>query len=257
MNSRAKKLLLTTGSVCLLASLFLWHYVVAGKTHPTHSVVLRDPSASVRSGCDCTSALITRAFTDPKVGPGSTVTFTITGDASTANEARVIASVEVPTSRQVMQGREGAAKQRDKLISEINADCAKVVPTKSSPIFLALARAVQHLRNLGCRPTSGCTVYAQTDLEENAEQHIKHILDGAASVKEALPPPIDNTGINVVITGIADTVGATSQPGVGKHLTRPRTTDRAERIRSVWERLFTDRQRLVFEPYCLAAKPVN
>ena len=257
MNSRTKKLLLAIGSVCLLAGLFLWHYVGAGKTHPTHAVILRDPSDSVRSGCDCTTALIKRAFADPNIALGSTVTLTVTGDLSTANEPQMLASVEVPTTRQVMHGREATATQRDKLIEQINGACQKAIRTKSSPIFLALARAVQHLHNLGCGPNSGCTVYAQTDLEENTEQRIKHALDRAASEKEPLPAPIDNTGINVVITGIADTIGITTEPRLPKQLTRPRDPDRAARLRSVWQKLFTDPQRVVFEPYCLADNQAN
>jgi hypothetical protein len=128
--------------------------------------------------------------------------------------------------------------------------CEKTARTKVSPIFLSIERAVQHLRTLGCGPNSGCAVYVQSDLEENGDRRIKAALDGAPPDKQALPPPINNDGINIIVAGLTETSGIASTSGAKRHFTRPHDPDRADRLRSVWQKSFTDPSRLVLEPYC-------
>ncbi|MGH9825724.1 MAG: hypothetical protein ACREDR_21050 [Blastocatellia bacterium] len=250
MNDRTRSVVLFSVCGAVLFGLVAWHFLFAKRLQAAHAVIVRDSSDSVRSGCDCTAALVKRAFTDPHIEPGSTVTVTLTGDASTANEPRLLASLTVPTTRQVMDGRDAAVRQRDKLIDDIKTQCEKAPSTTVSPIFLSLQRAVQQLRALGCGPDSNCTVYAQTDLEENGDRGIELALKGGDLQKQALPKPIDNTGINVIIAGVSETGGQTTTTRGLRPLTKPHDAERADRIRSVWERLFTDRNRLVFEPYC-------
>lgn len=150
-----------------------WRYKVAGKSKPSYAVIVRDRSDSVLSGCDCTAALAKRAFGNHQVGAGSTVTITVTGDATTAGEPKAIASVEVPVSRQVLEGRDAALQQRDKLLCDLKAQCEMAVQTKVSPIFIAIRQAVEHLRGLGCGPDSNCLVYVQSDLEETGDPQMR------------------------------------------------------------------------------------
>src|SRR5215212_502324 len=143
-----------------------WRYEVAGTSRPAHAVIIRDRSDSVLSGCDCTVALVRRALAGPHIQAGSTIAVTITGDQSTANEPSLLSSVEVPITRQVLEGRNAADRQREKLVEDIKMRCEKIAQTKVSPILAAIREAVEHLRSKGCGPDSHCFVYAQSDLEE-------------------------------------------------------------------------------------------
>jgi len=251
MSKNKKIVLLFT--VCGLAVLGagFWRYKIAKKSHPTHTVVVRDRSDSVSGGCNCTTELIKRAFSDPEAGTGSTVTVTVTGDETSASEPQLLASIQIPQNRQVLEGRESGEQKRQKLIEDIKAQCENIAQTKVSPISIAIRRAVEHLQGLGCGPDSNCTVYVQTDLEETGDPQIKEALNHRGKNNRALSVPINNEGIGVVISGIAETVGTTKAgEGTSKALTKPRDPRRADRIETVWRSLFTSPDRVTFEPYC-------
>jgi hypothetical protein len=251
MRSRLKLILLAIGALALVLVVGFWRYRARTTSHPNHTIIVRDRSQSVPSGCDCSGTLLAHAFADPHVGPGSTVTLTVTGDQSTAREPRVVASILVPYTRQVFEGREGAERRKQQLITDLKSLCEKIPPATQSPIFLAIKRAVEQLRALGCEPSGNCTVYVQSDLEENGDAQIKAALNHSGKTQPPLPSPIDNDGINIVLVGVAETSGTiTTARAQALQLTKPHDSGRADRIKAVWIRLFTDPSRLTFEPYC-------
>jgi hypothetical protein len=150
----------------------------------------------------------------------------------------------------VLEGRDAADRQREKLVEGIKMQCEKVAQTKVSPVFVGIREAVEHLRGKGCGPDSHCFVSAQSDLEETVDLQIKAALDRDA---QPLPAAINNDGINIVISGIAETTGdAVATNGRVRRLTAARSPERSGRIRSVWLRLFTNPERVTFEPFCPA-----
>ena len=242
--------LIALGSIVLVA-VGLWRLRVSGRAQAAHFVVVRDLSDSVLSGCDCTAALVTKALSDPHVGSGSTVTVTATGDAESAGEPKLLTSIPVPVTRNALEGREAALKLREKVAGDIKAECDKRQQTKTSPIFIAVKRAVEHLRAAGCGQTADCAVFVQSDLEETSEPQIKAALNQGDSYKLQLPQPIDNGGIRIVFSGIAETAGEVSGTDRRRRSLSPlHNPQRADRIRAVWSALFTNPERLTFEPYC-------
>lgn len=228
-----------------------WRYQVAGKIHPSHAVIVRDRSDSVLNGCDCTIALVKRAFADPHIGAGSTITVTVTGDSATANEPKMLSSIKVPVSRQVLEGRDAVVQQREKLLSDLNTQCEKEVQTKVSPIFIAVKRATEHLRSIGCGIDSNCVVYVQSDLEETGDQQIRAAIDNRTGDKQSLPQQINNDGINIVVYGVAETSGdIVDANGKVRRLTKAHDPQRTDRIKSVWNSLFTNPEGVTFDPYC-------
>jgi hypothetical protein len=250
MSKNIKIALLAGLCALVVLAVGAWRYEVAGTSRAAHAVIIRDRSDSVLSGCDCTAALVRRAFAGPHIQAGSTIAVTVTGDQSTASEPSLLSSVEVPITRQVLEGRDAADRQREKLIEGIKMQCEKIAQTKVSPVFVALREAVEHLRSKGCGPDSHCFIYAQSDLEETGDLQIKAALDRDA---QPLPAAINNDGINIVISGVAQTTGDTvAANGRVRRLTAPRNPERAARIRSIWLRLFTNPERVTFEPFCPA-----
>jgi hypothetical protein len=250
MTQKIKIILIVTCGALLLA-VGLWRYKAAGKSQAAHGVIVRDRSNSVIKGCDCTSALVRRALLASQLGAGSTIAVMVTGDGATAYEPILITSFAVPVHRQVLEGRGAAGQQREKLNEDVQAQCEKANLTKVSPIYIALKNAVEHLRSKGCGPVSNCFVYAQTDLQETGDAQIKAALGRATRDNQALPAPINNEGIDVVISGLAETTGdAASSNGRVRNLPIPQDSGRIDRIRSIWLRLFTNPERIRFEPFC-------
>ncbi len=228
-----------------------WRWRVGGKTHAAHSVEVWDRSESIATGCDCVVSAARRALQSPYLGRGATLTVIGTGDASSASEPIVVARYEVPVNRRALEGRTAAVDRREELLDDLKKKCENVGRTKASPIYLALKRAADELRAAGCDDNSNCFVLVQTDLEENINLQIKRALDGGTSVNQALPAPINNDGIAVVISGIAETVGVTkASDGVTRRLTSNRDQQRPDRLVEVWRKLFTSPNRVTFQPYC-------
>src|SRR5438552_2960891 len=84
-----------------LVAAVAWHHQRVENGGVVHGTIVRDQSQSSRTGCESTAALERRAFAERGIGPGSTVTLTVTGDASTAFEPQLLSSVTVPFSRKV------------------------------------------------------------------------------------------------------------------------------------------------------------
>jgi hypothetical protein len=229
----------------------LWRYSVAGKSKAAHSVIVRDRSDSVLSGCNCTQALSRRAFSDPQNGAGSTITVTVTGDATTAGEPKMVASIEVPTTRQVLEGRQASTQHKEKLLDDIKTACESIPQAKVSPILIAVKRGIEHLRSRGCGPDSECTVYVQTDLEETGDPQLSAALKSVSN-KQVLASPINNEGIKIVISGTAETASISAGSNGRTHqITRPRNLQRIEHLQSVWKSLFSNPDRVMFEPHCI------
>ena len=251
MSNNVKIILLMIVCGAGVMGVGFWRYQVTSKSHPAHIVIVRDRSDSVLNNCDCTVALAKRAFADPHIGTGSTITVTVTGDPATANEPKMLSSIKVPVSRQVLEGRDAVAKQRGELLSDLNTQCEKEAQTKVSPIFIAVKRATEHLRSIGCGIDSNCVVYVQSDLEETGDPQLREAIDHRGREKRSLPQAINNDGINIVIYGMAETfgdiVGANSKV---RRLTKPHDPQRIENIESVWSSLFTNPEGVTFDPYC-------
>lgn len=251
MNNNVKIILLMVICGAGVMGVGFWRYQVTEKSHPSHAVIVRDRSDSVLNGCDCTIALAKRAFADSHIGDGSTVTVTVTGDSVTANEPKLLSSIKVPLSRQVLEGRDAVVQQRQQILADISTECEKAGQTKVSPIFIAVKRATEHLRSGRCGPDSNCVVYVQSDLEETGDSQIREAIERRAHDKHALPQPINNDGINIVFYAIAETSGdIIDANGKIRRLTKTHDPQRIERIKSVWSSLFTNSERVTFDPYC-------
>jgi hypothetical protein len=248
MNKR-KLLFVIAISAAAVIGLGFWRWSAARSATAAHFVIVKDPSKSVVTDDNCTISLARLALTSPSVRKGSTLTVTATGDAASANEPRMIATYDVPMNRRVLEGRGAEETKREQLLTDLAAKCKNVTKTETSPIYLGIKRAIEHLRACGCGEMSNCVVYVQSDLEENADRQIKQALDGNKVTSR--PVPSNNDGIDVAVIGVAQTLGfdkATNS--TARHLTPQHDQKRADRIVQVWRNLFTSPSRLTFEPYC-------
>jgi hypothetical protein len=227
-----------------------WRWEVVGRARPAHCALVWDRSESMAIGSESVAASARHALQSPYLGKGSRLTVIATGDASSASEPIVVASYDVPVNRRVLEGRGAALDRREELLDDLKKKCEAVPRTKSSPIYLAVKRAIEELKAEGCDSNSNCVARVQTDLEENVNLQIKNALDGRTGAGGSLPAPIDNEGIDVVISGIAETVGTSKgSDGVVRRLTNDRDQQRSDRIIEVWRKLFTSPARVTFQPY--------
>src|ERR1043165_8404402 len=237
---------LTTG-----ATFGYWRYSVAGRPHTVaHFAFVQDPSDSIQTDCGRIVGLAERALSMPDTKEGSTITLFALGNPETANEAQMLGAFQVPVIRRVIEGQRAAAREREALFSGLQSRCAEVRQTRVSPVFQALKRGVEYLHGVGA-PDDSRYLFVQTDGEETENAQIKKALNGERGALRYLPPPIQNAGVHVTFCGMAETVGATADNDNKVHQkSRKRDSARADRLREIWGKLFTNPELVVFEPYC-------
>jgi hypothetical protein len=223
---------------------------------PAHSVVAGDHSDSSACGCEGLTALVKSELEDARYQRGSTISVMLTGSAETSNEPVSLGTYSVPIIRNQIEGRSGVDKERKAIIDLVRRRCKETSVAQSSPIYLLTERAAQHLHAAGCDGRSACRLVLASDLEETVEQSIRkaindrHDTKDKSSIAARLPTPIDNSAIEVIVFGVAQTRGIMVEDGSGKKraLTPPHDQRRVTAIEQTWGSLFTEP--IKFEPHC-------
>lgn len=250
---------LATALVAVVTIFGVWRYVkYRHAPPPPQGALLRDRSDSNLGGCDDLAAMANEILGSSGFEKGSFIAVMVTGDDSTAGEPLLVDTLEVSVSRRVAEGRSHVMQQQLELLDKIKRRCQEAGQTNQSPIYMAIRRAVEYLRARGCDGRSTCILYVQSDLEELSERNIRELIDSTvppisrASLRtQQLPTPINNSGISIKICGLSETVGATAiGNGRQRSLTARRDSQRADRIYSVWAKMFTDPQLVTFSPHC-------
>lgn len=263
MNKNIMRLLIACALAIIIVSglvaFGMWRYnKYRHLPPPAHAVLLRDRSDSGLGSCDNLAAMGRELLASSLFAAGSTIAIMETGDNSTAGEPVLLDVLEVPVTQRVIEGRSRNAQRQQELLDQIKVRCEEAGQTNQSPIYMAIRRAIEHLRARGCDGRSNCILYVQSDLEEMSERRIRELLNQTpqpvrrtSSIVPQLPTPINNAGINVRICGLSETVG-TVEVGSDRRRTFTPMHDaqRADRIRQVWEGLFSDPQHVIFNSHC-------
>lgn len=237
--------------LCAMTGFGYWRYQVGAQGRPVAQFeFIQDPSDSIPTDCGRTVGLVDRALAMSETGEGSSVSLFALGDETTANEPRWLGQFEVPVIRRVIEGQRAATRARQELLANVKSRCAEVKQTRKSPIFEGLKRGVEHLQSVGAAADSRY-LFIQTDGEETENMLIKQALNGSSQAKFRLPSPIRNKGIHVTFCGLAETIGTTTDSDKRlHHKSKQRDDQRADRLREVWAKLFTNPELVSFEPYC-------
>jgi hypothetical protein len=246
-----KGILFVVLGLCAITSFGYWRHLVAAKPHAVAQFgIIQDTSDSIPADCGRVIGLTERALGMPETGEGSTISLFTLGDKATANEPRLLGEFRVPVIHLVIEGQRATAREKQELLSKIKDRCGDASEIQVSPIFQAVKRGVEHLQTVGDAGDSR-HLFVQTDGEETENLQIRRALNDEPGVKDKLPFPIQNRGVNVIFCGMAETVGEVAgNDNRVQQKSRQRDSKRADRIREVWAQLFTSPELVRFEPYC-------
>jgi hypothetical protein len=248
MMAPSQKHLIALGVVVLIGFV-MWRGHANRYAGPApHVAVIHDRSRSAGSVDSCSSVvgLTAQALTLPELRRGSTVTVFATGDRSTANEPVELARYELPKFRNALEGRRGAENHRLQQLADLAAKCRALPRADDSPIVLAVKRATEHLRGLGCTATTKCRVLVHTDGIETSEPCFPWLETKGGPRRAAIPAAVDNAGMPVSMCGFAQTFLP-----AGKDIVKAgRTARSADRMQSAWRSVFADPRNVFFSPHC-------
>ncbi len=246
--TRSTVLVLLASTV--IAAFVGWRVHAMNSEPVNHFAILADPSISYTGGCESAVGSAEQMLRGPGVSPRSKLILIVLGDGTTANEPRELGKYAMPISRKVIEGRMANERRQAALLREISSRCGSVRPTTISPIFMGVRQAVADLRSEGCAEGSHCKLRVNSDLDENVEAGIKSRLIGARK-RSPLPMPLDNDGIDVTFCGYAATAGRIVDR-TGREVRRfaGRNPAHEDRMQQTWLSIFTNPERVKFEPYC-------
>lgn len=222
-------------------------------TPPIVAAIVYDRSDSMAADTDCeaVAGLAARVVSLPGLGRGSKLSVYGTGDPSTALEPIESGTHGIPVSHKVMEGKEAGVAAKQAMLDTVVAGCKKsLTVTKSSPIFLAVKRAMEQLQAMGCGTRSVCHLFVRTDGEETEEAWLRESIRRGKMRRRGEPTALNNGQIRVTICGFSETRGEVRDNKRRHRLTSRRGGVNAEFLRAVWAKVFTDPEQVVFEPFC-------
>jgi len=249
MKSMVMKALVAGGGAAVVLGFVGWrayHPPISGVA-PSIGVV-GDRSMSMLDACRSEGGQVKRALALPGLTKSSVLFVSTTGDDSTRGEPREVARLAGFKAKRAMESPASAERKERALIRKLVEQCNTLPQATITPIFLAIRRAIEQLRAMGCGAGVGCYLFVQSDLRENVDPAIRRAL-AARRPAATLPAPIANAGIPVNICGPAETTGG-ADAREGRHAGRFHDAEDADRIVAVWRRLFTAPDLVTFEPHC-------
>lgn len=242
---------------CTASLAFIGWRAHAMKTQATPQFeIVEDLSLSHARGCESLVGLAERVLDASGVSQNSTLTVLVVGDETTADEPWRLARYSIPVDDEVLEGRAEKRHRQQALLGDLRSRCRAARRTTISPIFLAVKQAVADLHARGCKPNSGCTLFVDSDLEENVEPSIKKSINDHDGGHIPLPP-IDNEGINVTFCGLAVRAGRVEPSARQTRGTVSILPGDADRIPTVWRSLFRRPEEVRFGPYCPIPQSMN
>lgn len=165
-------IVLIAGSIA--SSIFiLWRVNAMGHDPITYREAVYDPSLSFAGGCKALVGVANDLLLEPSASSRASLSVSVMGDASTADEPRPIVEYPIPESREIIGGRHAGDDLRGKTLEDLWTKCAALHSTSVSPIHLGVQQAIADLHAKGCKVGTRCELWVATDLEENADQEIE------------------------------------------------------------------------------------
>lgn len=197
---------------------------------------------------ECLGHFLENVFVNYKNYTKITMLTFATGDKTSSNEPKLITENHLETKADLVKGRNAGEIRFNEMTTTIKQSWEKVVPTKESPIFQGVARAIEQTQSHYKGDHIDYVIYVKTDLEETVSPELKDALNSDSKSKKKLTnlPKINNDKVQVIFIGVAETLGE----NLGSTKTRLRTPQKVEYLQQVWLSLFTKPELVRFEPFC-------
>lgn len=199
-------------TVCLLAAIalgaaYLW-VQQAEPLQARHELILADASDSQDRDKICTKVLGVghKILQQPDLGKDSTLTLWFTGgDPERDFQPRSLITLTIPVSRQLLESPETVRVERRELLLQLAVACQQAKKGgRRSPIYHNVQEALWQLQTLVGGPHPRCSLHLISDLRATLHPYFRKSLAAGKIKTEIHPQVLDNTGISVIVYGLAE-----------------------------------------------------
>ncbi len=261
--NKTLKAVVGVGSLLVFFSFALWRMNVAANAKQPLYGIVADISSSHNvdraHACLTVAGLSEKLMQESAGNPGARMEVLALGDSSRGGEPLLLTAQElIPVRTTLSTGKAAILRQQQSYVNGIYNNCVKAPSPEYSAISLGIERVLEYTRSKQCGSNTLCTVYVDTDGNENVATALTARLKGKLSSSFGQPPILDNTGVDVRFCGMAvRTVDPTTREGSAGRRQAFRSHQDPARMEAVWRSAFTHPEQVSFEPFCAQPKSPN
>jgi hypothetical protein len=215
---------------------------------PEHAI-LYDQSKSKIDGCSCLKNYA-RQLVREATKRDEKVTLYSLGTEANGYQPMLIDAFSIPKDDSPLGDRSKAAAAVENFLNTLEAKCKGIARSDKTPLVQGVATILEQLRS-NCSPSSHCSLYVQTDLEEDVSPTFLEAFKVEKSGKTASNlERYNNAGIPVIFAGTAEVIVPTrniKKTGKDKALQK---LNNGPIWRNLWSRSFTEPELVSFQPIC-------
>jgi hypothetical protein len=255
------KVVAAVTAILLFAAFVTWRqHVGAHVKIPTTGIIVDATSshdADRSRACLSMLGLSESVVADTVEHPGIQLLVLALGDSSTGGEPVMLSQGDaIPARIALSEGEDTIRQKRYGYLAALYNNCMHAPSPEYSAIYLGVERMLEALRAHGCKSGVGCTLWVDTDGDENVQPALEKRLSGNTPDHSGAIALLDNNGIEVRFCGLAESSISTSKRSTSNNRRSIFRTHRDPRhVAEVWRSIFTDPTAVSFAPFC--AQPEN
>ena len=234
--------------VLAFASIAVGRYMFY-KDAVTEHALLYDQSKSKIDGCSCLKNYA-RQLAKDATKRDEIVTIYSLGTEADGYQPRLMSTFTIPKDDSPLGDRSKAEGAVENFVNAVETKCQEIPRSGRTPLFQGVRTVLEQLHS-HCSSSSRCSLYVQSDLEEDVSPEF---LQAFKLEKSGEPGSnlerFDNEGIPVVFAGTAEIVVA---PGNTKKVGNRKAIEKLN-DGQIWKRLwahsFTNSGLVAFQPIC-------
>jgi hypothetical protein len=223
-------------------------YLIYKDVLPEHAL-LYDQSKSKIDGCSCLKNYARQLVKDA-TRRDEKVTLYSLGTEADGYQPKFIDTFTIPKDDSPLGDRSKEEGVVENFLNTIETKCKGIPRSNRTPLVQGVKTILEQLHSK-CSPTSLCSLYIQSDLEDDVSPDFLEAFKLEKNGKQASNlERFDNAGISVTFAGTAEivvTAGNTKKSGKDRAL---RKLNDGPVWKSLWSRSFTRPELLTFQPIC-------
>jgi hypothetical protein len=233
-----------------LVGVAAWRIFTHKNVVPQHAI-LYDQSKSKIDGCSCLKGHAGKLIEQAK-GRGELLTLFALGAEANGYQPKIVDTFPIPKNDSALGDKSKAKVAVEAFLSAVETACKGIPPSDRTPLHQGVKTILEQLRTT-CTPDAACTLYVQSDMEEDVSPTILDAFKARKAGVEPDVPRLDNEGISVTFAGVSEIVVSPTKgkkaKGAGKDKALQKL-DEAPIWKSFWTRIFTRPELVSFQPLC-------